>query len=284
MSDLRIVPADTLGSKELARLLNQAYTDYYMTIWLEPDDFERMCREMDVDLTRSAVALIGTTPVGLALLSLRDREGWISGVGVRPQWRRRGIARRIIQTLQDEARRDSLDRLRLEVMAQNEPGIRLYERLGFVHARELLVLSLEAGAVPRTRIPPTIRSAQPDRLLDSYHALHHAEPPWQRALPSLRSRASHLQGLALSSPDEKLVGYLLYQLQHGVYAVVDLAVDPTHPQRVRAGSELLTALHGTNTRVGGYIVNVPADAPILASFTDVGYHIWHRQHEMTWPV
>jgi ribosomal protein S18 acetylase RimI-like enzyme len=284
MSDLKIVPANTLGNDELARLLNQAYTDYYMPIWLEADQFEQMCREVDVDLARSVVALIDETPVGLALLSRRHREGWISGVGVRPQWRRRGIAQRIIETIQEAASQDSLDRLRLEVLAQNDPGIRLYERLGFEHARELLVLSIEAGAVSRTSISAGIRSAHPEQLLDSYSALHNVEPPWQRALPSLRSRAPSLQGMAFMGPGENLVGYVLYQPQHAIYAVVDLAVDPVYPQRIEAATELLGALHGIRTDFGGYIVNVPADAPILAAFTDTGYHVWHRQYEMTWQI
>jgi ribosomal protein S18 acetylase RimI-like enzyme len=283
MADLTLQTADTLTYQSLSRLLNQAYTDYYVSIWLDARKFEAMCDEVDVDLARSVVALVDETPVGMALLSRRDAEGWISGVGVRPRWRRRGIARRMIRRLQRDAPDVGLTRLQLEVLEQNDAGIALYEDLGFRWARELVVMTLEAGAVPLTRVPPAITSAQPRDLLQAYAAFHDVTPPWQRALRSIRRRVSDLQGLALRE-DGQLAGYVLYQPTQTIYTVIDLAVDPAYPDRMRAGERLLRALHGTRSDLGGYVVNVPAQDPLLPAFTSVGYRAWQRQHEMVWKV
>lgn len=283
MGNFQLKPATTLNHQSLSQLLNQAYIDYYVSIWLDADKFAEMCVEVDIDLAHSVVAMVGETPVGMALLSRRGTEGWISGVGVRPQWRRRGIARRMIQRLQQDAAGLGLRHLLLEVLEQNKAGIALYRELGFRWGRELIVLTLEAGAMPLTRVPPGIAAAQPNDLLKHYDAYHDVKPPWQRALSSIRHRASLLQGLALHE-EGNMVGYALYQPQRDIYVIVDLAVDPAYPDRLYAGQRLLQALHGTRTDVGGYIVNVPAQDPILPAMTGVGYRTWHRQHEMIWDV
>jgi ribosomal protein S18 acetylase RimI-like enzyme len=283
MGDFKLKPATSFSHSRLSQVLNQAYTDYYVSIWLNADKFGEMCAEVDVDLARSVVATVGETPVGMALLSRRDDVGWISGVGVRPQWRRRGIARQMLRHLQQGAIEDGMGRLLLEVLEQNEAGLALYRDLGFRWGRELIVMNFEAGTMPLTRVPPGVTAAQPLELLALYDAYHDVPPPWQRAPCSIRHRAADLQGLALEEAGA-LVGYVLYQSQRDIYAIIDLAVDPDYPKRLHAGQRLLQALHGTRTDVGGYIVNIPAQDPMLPALTGVGYRVWHRQHEMVWDV
>ena len=76
----------------LARLINQTFADYFLTVWLDEHQFERMCYEEDVDLAKSVVAMVNDVPVGISLFSSPGQQGWISGVGVLPLWRRRGVA------------------------------------------------------------------------------------------------------------------------------------------------------------------------------------------------
>ena len=92
ISNITLVPAAQLSAKHLARLINQTFADYFLTIWLDEHQLERMCYEEDVDLMKSVVAMVNDVPVGITLLSIRDTQGWISGVGVLPLWRRRGVA------------------------------------------------------------------------------------------------------------------------------------------------------------------------------------------------
>jgi len=54
------------------------------------------------------------------------------GMGVRADWRGRGIGRRLIMATLQGAREKGLERVELEVFASNRPAIRLYESLGFV--------------------------------------------------------------------------------------------------------------------------------------------------------
>ena len=71
MDTLRLIPAALLSSERLTHLLNRVYADYYLPIWLDPGQFERMCTDMDIDLDRSVVASADGGEVGLAFLSRR---------------------------------------------------------------------------------------------------------------------------------------------------------------------------------------------------------------------
>lgn len=278
-----LIPAATLPRNELADLINRAYADYYIAVHMTPQRLAEMCAEETIDLQKSVVALRGQVPAGLAFLSIRGAQGWISGVGVRPEWRRQGIAHHMIRHLQATARADGLQSLWLEVLTQNTAGATLYRRLGFEWVRELLVLSAEAQQLAAGAYPPQVNYTSPATLLESYAAFHDVRAPWQRDLPSLRGCLETLHGLGYWE-DRRLVGYVLYQIGETDYTLYDLAVAPAHPQRLAVAESLLMALHAARTDLGSYIINVPADDPLASAFLSLNYRIWHRQHEMRWQV
>src|SRR5215210_1476703 len=98
----------------------------------------------DVDLARSRVAVDNGGPVGVALLGVRGRVGWIGGMGVARRARRSGVGRGLMDAVLESARAARLPEVTLEVIEQNEPAIRLYEQLGFRDTRLLEVWSLSA--------------------------------------------------------------------------------------------------------------------------------------------
>jgi hypothetical protein len=229
------------------------------------------------------VALVDEREVGLALLSRRGHEGWVSGVGVRPTWRRQGVARQMVVYLQQQAKVEGLQRVRLEVLQQNEGAIRLYEQLGFSWERDLLVMTFSDGVTPPLCPSIDIASAQPAWLLQAYAAFHTCDASWQRDLPSLQKRAPQLQGLALWEK-QHLMGYTLYQPYHSALTILDLAVDPAHPDRLETARRLLRGLHMAHPTITATINNLPAQDPLLPAFIKVGYQISQRQYEMAWSV
>ena len=56
------------------------------------------------------------------------------GMGVRREWRRRGIGRRLLSACLQQAREQGIEKIELEVYRDNEAALRLYESFGF--ARE----------------------------------------------------------------------------------------------------------------------------------------------------
>jgi ribosomal-protein-alanine N-acetyltransferase len=80
----------------------------------------------------SGICLAAGDGDGLAgyLICSRYADVWhLMNVAVDPERRRIGIARRLIETLFDEAGRDA--RYTLEVRTSNAPAIAMYERFGF---------------------------------------------------------------------------------------------------------------------------------------------------------
>lgn len=83
------------------------------------------------------VAIVGGRRPALARLGHRMEVG---PVYVAPHARRRGLARRLIETLAEAARAAGLLQLELNVSATNPAALGLYERIGFVRT----------GLVPRS--------------------------------------------------------------------------------------------------------------------------------------
>lgn len=61
----------------------------------------------------------------------RNHEQYVYMLGVARSWRGRGVARRLLEYAENEARAASKTALRLGVVIDNLPALRLYERFGF---------------------------------------------------------------------------------------------------------------------------------------------------------
>jgi len=280
---LRFISAAALPYARLTVLINQAFIDYFLPIFMGEVQFKQMCVEEDIDLHKSVVALVDETPVGIALFSQRDTRGWISGVGVLPYWRRRGIGQRIMLHVQTIAQTAHLESLTLEVLAQNEAATALYKHLGFEWHRDLLVLTLDTSDLTPAPLPPGITAEPAVTLLPAFEAFHDVPAPWQRDRRTLELRLTALHGLTFREAG-RLIGYVLYLPLTHQQAIYDLAVDPAAPHRLPVARALLLALHQLRPDIGGYIINVPAADPLLPAFTGLHYRIWHRQYELVWQV
>jgi ribosomal protein S18 acetylase RimI-like enzyme len=69
---------------------------------------------------------------------------YITNVAVHPDYRRRGIARRVVETALEEMRASGGKKVMLDVIAGNLPAYRLYEQLGWVHFSGTVHLDLDA--------------------------------------------------------------------------------------------------------------------------------------------
>ncbi|MEE4194449.1 MAG: GNAT family N-acetyltransferase [Anaerolineae bacterium] len=73
-------------------------------------------------------------PAGVVFLSSQNKDDWwISTLGVLPAFRRRGIARKLLQHCIDFFKAKQAKRAYLWVIAENFPARSLYENNGFVH-------------------------------------------------------------------------------------------------------------------------------------------------------
>ncbi|WP_290907279.1 GNAT family N-acetyltransferase [Halomonas sp.] len=108
------------------------------------------------------VALCGVTPVGMASLvadDMHDRPDltpWLASVYVVPAWRGRGIASRLVQRVEEEARVHGIERFHLFTSDRQT----LYRRLGW-QALEECVYRGEAVTLMVRQLPPAADCAEP---------------------------------------------------------------------------------------------------------------------------
>ena len=89
-------------------------------------------QELKVDCARSHVAVVDGKAVAYVIYWFLPRELDIHNLAVAPAYRRRGLARALLEAVIADARREKATRVTLEVRKSNDAAQRLYHSLGFM--------------------------------------------------------------------------------------------------------------------------------------------------------
>ncbi len=260
---MQLVPAAGFTPAQLAALFTAGYEDYAFPLAVDEETFRFMATTWDWDLAESAVALQGDVEAGVCLLGVRGSDGWIGGVGVTKPARRTGVGEALMRHVLEGAAARGLERVQLEVLVENGPAIRLYEKLGFEQLRELEVWSLPGARSPTV----TVDVADAHALC---RVLRGAPEPWQRADETV----GHL--LAEEPAPVGLVtagGAAILRVKAGRVSVLQLAAES--PGIVRRLLESARAL-GESL----HWLNVPAGDAASNVLGELGGTVEARQHEM----
>ena len=87
--------------------------------------------ELENELCSYFLAKIDDKVAGYVGMWCVAGEGQITNIAVLPEFRRQGVAGKLLDTLFLEAKNKNLEVLTLEVRASNTPAISLYEKNGF---------------------------------------------------------------------------------------------------------------------------------------------------------
>ncbi len=87
--------------------------------------------ELKNPLSLWLVAMDGDALVGYIGSQTVLPEADVMNVAVAPQYRRQGVALKLISALEDRLKENGVTSLSLEVRASNGPAIALYDRMGF---------------------------------------------------------------------------------------------------------------------------------------------------------
>ena len=258
MSEL--VPAAAFDHPTLAALVTAVYRDYWFPVVLDGAGFTRMVETSDIELELSRVAVVDGEPAGVTLVARRGREGWIGGMGVTSERRRHGLGRAMLTSALAAAREAGVERLRLEVLEQNEPARKLYAELGFDHVRDLEVWTLQG--VPDDA--PPLTALRLDDALAWIVAHRTAPEPWQRAdetTSRLRALGEALEVVVVGDVEPRAVAVVR---RHDRRVAVQHAAATDAP----AAAELVAL-----TRAGAesaFWLNLPLDEPVRKTVAAVG--------------
>ena len=124
-----VVRYSTVEDAQVLSDISQASMTSY---WSRQDFLEAISGEHSLCLT----ALLDDDIAGYMVMYHAADEGEIPSVAVSSDHRRRGVARALMTTLFDEAKRLGITRIFLEVRRSNAAAIGLYESFGFLCAGE----------------------------------------------------------------------------------------------------------------------------------------------------
>jgi ribosomal protein S18 acetylase RimI-like enzyme len=277
-SEIQLVPADRVSLAQRVAIMNAAYADYFVPTRVTQEQLELMDRCFDIRPTYSVVARTRWQSVGMALLAMRGSRGWISGVGVVPAWRRKGVGRAMMLWLIDQARGLGARRLTLEVISENTGAQRLYKSLGFREVRELLTWRRPADADPLPLPVERLVSVHPQDLLDNFDAWHDQPACWQRDIISLRKMSDPLMGCRLDYKDQP-AGYCILGGSDEAVALVDVGINPD-AGLLMPGRLLLQAVAAQHYGSSMSIMNVPADDSLSRILAALRFLVTLRQIEM----
>ena len=273
-----LIPAGRLSRAGRADVLNAAYVNYYVPMRLNADQMAAMEQSYDIDLGRSAAAVIGRESVGMALLGRRGDRAWLGSVGVIPAWRRRGLARALVGRVIAAAGEAGARRITLEVIAENMPARTLYDALGFRPVGELLTWRRRADADPLPIPEERLAHARPRDLLAHFAALHDQPACWQSEEATLRNQIHRLAGYRLDL-DGAPAAYALVSGSDDAVWLMDVGINPAFGP-VRAGRPLLQALANAYFGKTMTMMNVPADAGLCRVLAALRFLVTVRQWEM----
>ena len=257
-----MIPASTYGPAELAEIFNAGYEGYFTPFTLDEAAFRFMSTTFDDDLDASRVLLVDGEPAGICKLAIRGDRGWISGIGIAVPHRGQGLGEALMRAVLDQARARGLREVWLEVLVQNEPAIRLYEKLGFSYERVLEVWTLDGLVLQEHKVAPVALEQAQARIARE----RREREPWQRADESV----AHSEGVEALQSDRGAV--LFKRSGDRISLLQGVAADED------AARELLQALPPEATAL--HWLNGPEGDPFNAAFSALGGTRSWTQHEM----
>lgn len=174
------------GLPETATLLTKGFEGYTVPLTFSLSTLLHTIRVDGVDGNVSQVALRNGEPVGVALIA---RRGWccrLAAMAIVPAARGQGVGRAFMAALIAAAKARGERAMLLEVIADNQPAVQLYERCGFTTVRRLV--SLQRPAVADEQVTaPTESLAEIDIATVADLVTSHGLPelPWQISGASL---------------------------------------------------------------------------------------------------
>jgi len=136
--ELEFRSVEELSLDALATAVNRCFTGYFVPFHLDGGAIAQMLNVDSVDLASSLVVQRAGKIIGVALVARRGLNCRLAAMAIEPEVRGQRVGRALTEFVLHTARKRGDRRFTLEVIEQNEPGVRLYESAGFQRSRLLV--------------------------------------------------------------------------------------------------------------------------------------------------
>ncbi len=271
---MNLLPTSQFTFEQLTDAYNQTRVDYLVPMPMNVARLREYAHVYDVDLSRSCVAMDSEMMLGLGMLGLREKRGWITRLGVLPSNRHHGVGTAIVEQLLHEAQQRNTQTVWLEVIKGNMPAYNLFIKLGFREERELIVARRPPN--PQTAELPTskIKQVTPLNHEDAIILLSHRQerPNWLNETTSMQN-ARNLSALLVELKNGGR-GWVTYHA--GLLQLTRIVVEVVAGDSVEVTTAVLQTLHQRHKRQDAIAENLADDARWIG-FQQAGYFdAFHR--------
>ncbi|STC99009.1 GNAT family N-acetyltransferase [Chryseobacterium carnipullorum] len=138
---MKIKNLEGITTEELVDVFNLSFSDYIVPFQLTMEQLESKIEAEDIRLDLSLGVFDSDRIVGFMLHGLRMEESELAvynaGTGVIPDYRGKGLVGKMYEELIPQLKALNVKKMVLEVIQENWPAIRAYEKMGYVVSRKL---------------------------------------------------------------------------------------------------------------------------------------------------
>ncbi|WP_160645039.1 GNAT family N-acetyltransferase [Chengkuizengella marina] len=192
---------------------NKGYTSDYFDNQVTIESFLNVFVSEGLSTDLSILAYKEDEPIGLVCSGIRIINGrkiaWNGVTGVAPEFRGKGIGKRMIEETFTIYKENKVEVATLEAIKQNEKAIKLYKKMGYEINDQLLMYesseSFQPNPFKRDFSKYKILKINPSEI--QHIAFHKNRLSWQTQWQSVKSG----DGLIVLDKSGKQIGYALYK-------------------------------------------------------------------------
>jgi len=262
-----------------------AFADYPMDVNTTTEEHLLLRMQKNtVDYHVSPGLYDGDRLVGFTLIGI-DRWGdhltaYDAGTGIVPDYRKQGWVRKMFDHALPWLREKGVERFVLEVLQQNEPAIKAYERSGFELARELKCYIGQVGHLQSLHVPAFLDLCPIDRAtLVRLESSADWLPSFENRFSAIDAIPDHVQ-ITGAFEGDTCIGAAAYSPPLNWF--LTLLVDPEYRRR-GGGTALIRYVSATLSEQATQlaVLNVDgADTGMQAFFESLGFTPFVNQYEM----
>jgi ribosomal protein S18 acetylase RimI-like enzyme len=211
MNSLQIKSLTNTPVEKIQEAFTDAFSEYEVKLDMPLEKLVEMMKTRDLNPEFSVGCFDGELLVGFILTGYRETDGlktcYDGGTGVIKAYQQKGIGEKLLKELLLLLKEKGVSRFVLEVLENNTPAIRLYEKHGFAKTRKLECFEIEKHElrpVPDRGFGITVTN--PAALIQNEELYRLYPPTWQNEIQSVLNVRENYTCISLSCTS-KILGY-----------------------------------------------------------------------------
>ena len=269
---------ENISTSDILATFNQSFSDYILPFHLTLPQLEEKIKNDSLRLELSAGAFESGKLVGFILhgFDIIDNKRVIynAGTGVIPEKRGNKLTAGLYDYIFPLLKTENVDNTQLEVLTENKPAIKTYEKIGFEISRKL---DCYKGAIS-IEIPNNNYEIKELKLYDweIMKSFWDWEPSWQNSITAVENVKDSIISIGIYD-HSTLLGYLLFNPKSK--RVQQFAIDKKY-RKQGLGKQLFGHI-ASEFGAEMSLINIDADATGTAQFlAPLGFEKYIMQYEM----